>query len=216
MRIIVVGAGGHGQVVADALLAEANRGRADHELAGFVDDDPSLLGRRLCDAPVLGTTADLCRLSHDGVIVAIGDNRVRRAVSASMVAGGEILVAVVHPAAVVARGVDLGPGTAVLAGAVINTGAHIGAGVILNTCSSVDHHSVVHDFVHVAPGAHAGGEVVLGEGCLIGLGAGVLPRRTVGAWAVVGGGATVTRDVEPGITVIGLPARPLSRTRPQE
>jgi acetyltransferase-like isoleucine patch superfamily enzyme len=57
---------------------------------------------------------------------------------------------------------------------------------------------------------HLGGEVRIGEGALIGIGAVVLPRVTVGAWSTVGAGAVVTSDVPPGVTVAGVPARPLA------
>jgi len=61
----------------------------------------------------------------------------------------------------------------------------------------------------IAPGAHLGGEVTIGEGVLIGIGATVMPQRRVGDWAVVGAGACVVEDVPDGVTVVGVPARPL-------
>jgi acetyltransferase-like isoleucine patch superfamily enzyme len=52
-----------------------------------------------------------------------------------------------------------------------------------------------------------GGDVRIGEGALIGIGAVVLPRVSIGAWSTVGAGAVVTKDVPAGTTVVGVPAR---------
>ncbi len=208
-RVIILGAGGHGQVVADILL----RAAAGGSLApiGYLDDDPALLGRMLSGLPVLGTTADLDRHPHEAVIVAIGDNSTRMRLYGLMQALGEQLAMAVHPSAVIAPDVRIDPGTMICAGAVVNIGSIIGADTILNTSCSVDHHNVIGQHVHIAPGVHLGGKVIIEEGALIGIGATVMPGCTVGAWATVGAGACVTRDVPPGITVVGVPARPLRK-----
>jgi len=75
----------------------------------------------------------------------------------------------------------------------------------------VDHDCRIGDFVHLAPGVRLAGEVTVGEGALIGIGASVLPGVCIGAWDVVGAGAVVTEDVAPGVTVVGVPARPLRK-----
>ncbi len=98
----------------------------------------------------------------------------------------------------------------VCAGAVINPGTTLGNNVILNTGCTVDHHNQIGDHVHIAPGAHLGGEVAIEDGVLVGIGATVMPRCRVGAWSVVGAAALVHRDLPGGVTAIGVPAK----TRP--
>jgi acetyltransferase EpsM len=66
------------------------------------------------------------------------------------------------------------------------------------------------DFVHVAPGATLAGNVVVGEGVFIGMGASIVPARRIGPWATIGAGATVVRDVVTGCTAVGTPARCLN------
>jgi sugar O-acyltransferase (sialic acid O-acetyltransferase NeuD family) len=207
--ILIIGAGGHGQVIADVFRARRRSGLASSATA-FLDDDPRCLGATLAGSRVLGSTGLLPSVQHDAVIVAIGDNRTRASVSVRLIAAGEVLAVAEHPRSIVAEDVAAGAGSMVCAGAVIGTGSLIGASAIVNTGATVDHHAAIGDYVHIAPGVHLGGEVRVGEGALIGIGAVVLPRVRIGAWSTVGAGAVVTADVPAGVTVVGVPARALA------
>jgi sugar O-acyltransferase (sialic acid O-acetyltransferase NeuD family) len=206
VNVVVVGAGGHGHVVADILSANRRRGSAVSSV-GFVDDRAESQFPSRPGHPWLGTIAHLPRIDHDAVVVAIGDNDVRARVMCVLAAGGERFVTAQHPTAIVGDDVEIGDGGMVCAGAVIVTGSRIGRGVIVNTGATIDHHTTIGDYVHIAPGVHLGGEVSIGERTLVGIGAVVLPRVSIGARAIVGGGAVVTRDVPAGATVVGIPAR---------
>ena len=206
LRVVILGAGGHAQVVADILLRAHDQGSSAVPI-GYIDDNSALAGQMRLGLPVFGTTAALPGVPHEAVVVAIGDNAIRRRVFESLLAQGEQFVTACHPRATVAPDVRLGAGCMVCAGAVVNPGSSIGAGVILNTGCTVDHHNQIGNHVHVAPGAHLGGEVIIEEGALIGIGATVMPRRRVGAWSVVGAAALVHRDVPGGVTALGVPAR---------
>jgi len=210
MRVLIIGAGGQAQVVADILLRMQERDGSPHPL-GYLDDNPALNGRSYIGLPVLGNLARLAEIDHDGVVIALGDNALRKRVYEEARSRGERLIVARHPAAIVAPDVLIGPGSMICAGVVVNTGTEIGANVILNTSSSADHHNRIGDHVHIAPGAHLGGEVTLGEGVLVGIGATVLPRVRVADWARIGAGACVHKPVPAGLTVVGVPARPLKR-----
>lgn len=207
--ILIIGAGGQGQIVADIFRTLCPRG----ELA-FLDDDRRHHGLTYVDTPVLGSLSAIGELEHDAVVVALGNNAVRARVFAQLEAAGEQFAVAIHPRSIVARDVAIGGGTMISAGAIVNTGTVVGDNAIINTGATVDHHTVIGDHVHIAPGVHMGGEVRIGEGALVGIGAVVLPRVSIGAWSTVGAGAVVTKDVAPGTTVFGVPARAVAVTAP--
>lgn len=206
MKIIILGAGGHAQVVADILLRMREAGR-DVEPVGYLDDNPSLHGKDFLGIRVLGASDMLPAINHDAVVVALGDNTLRKKVFTKLEALGEDFVTAVHPCAVVSPGVSLGRGCMICAGVVVNTGTRIGDNTILNTNASVDHHNDIGDHAHIAPGVTLGGEVIVGDGVLIGIGATVMPRITVKAKSVAGAGAVVCGDIPAGVLVTGVPAK---------
>jgi sugar O-acyltransferase (sialic acid O-acetyltransferase NeuD family) len=207
MKILIVGAGGHGQVVADILLARQKIDGGQVKPMGFLDDNPALQQQIFLGLLVLGTIAQLPAIAHEAVIVAIGDNRTRQKISQTLLHRSEQLATAIHPTAVIGTEVKIGGGTMICAGAIVNPGAHLGRSVILNTGCTIDHHNRIGHYVHVGPGVHLGGDVEIGEGTLLGIGATVLPQRRVGAWSVVGAGAVVTKDIPANTTVVGVPAR---------
>jgi sugar O-acyltransferase (sialic acid O-acetyltransferase NeuD family) len=202
MRVLIVGAGGHAQVVADILLHQD-----DLYPIGYVDDDLRRAVEKPLGLPVLGTLAQIASIPHDAVVVAIGDNKVRQRLFEQLYSTGEHFATARHPHSTVAHNTQIGPGTMICAGVIVNSESTVGANTILNTGSTLDHHNHLGNHVHIAPGVHTGGEVVIDEGALIGIGAIVLPRRHVGAWCQIGAGSVVTADVPAHATVLGVPAR---------
>jgi sugar O-acyltransferase (sialic acid O-acetyltransferase NeuD family) len=200
--LAVYGAGGHAQVVIDALHA------AGAPPESVFDDDPANAGRSC-----LGHTVSLPRLepAHGQgaytVVVAIARNDVRRRLARDLEARGLALAGVRHPSAIVSRHAQVAETAQLMAGAVIQAGARVGHHAVVNTGAIVDHDSVVGDFAHVGPGAVLAGAVELGEGAFVGTGASVIPFVKLGAWCTVGAGAAVIRDVPDGATVAGVPAR---------
>jgi acetyltransferase-like isoleucine patch superfamily enzyme len=85
--------------------------------------------------------------------------------------------------------------------------ASVGAYSIINTSAVADHDDQLGKGVHLMPGATLCGEIVVEDFATIGANATVLPRLRIGSGAFVGAGAVVTRDVPPGATVVGVPAR---------
>ncbi len=205
-KILIIGAGGYGQVVAD-ILTEAHQAGESVCPIGYIDKGPALIGQTFLGLPVLGTEKQLSKISHDAIIIAIGDNKIRQKVFEKLTKQKENFVIARHPSTVIGSHVILGPGTVICAGVVINPGTTIGANVILNTGCTIDHHSFIQDHAHIAPGVHLGGEVVVGKGTLIGIGASVIPGCHIGAECTVGAGAVVIKNLPEGVTAVGVPAK---------
>lgn len=141
------------------------------------------------------------------LVVAIGHNSTRLAMSREFLSMGVELATIVHPAAVVSRFSTVGPGSVVIAGATVNARSSVGLACIVNTGAIIDHDSTIAAGVHICPAVALAGGVTVGELVTIGVGACVIQGRTIGDGAVVGAGAIVIRDVEAHSTVVGNPAR---------
>lgn len=207
MLVVILGAGGHGQVTADILFQMWKHGN-DLEIHGFLDSDPALAETKIMGIRVLGDESRLGELGHDAIITAIGDNGLRRKLFEAY-SGSESFIAAIHPSAIIAPDVVIGDGSMICAAAVINPGTVIGENTIINTGATVDHHCNIGPHAHIAPGVNLGGNVTVGEEAFVGIGASVIPGVTIGAGAVVGAGAAVVRDVPAGETWAGVPARKL-------
>lgn len=203
--VVVYGAGGHAKVILDIL---EKQGR--YEVLAVIDENPktdTLLGY-----PVL--RADAKTWPAERGVIAIGDNFTRRKVVDQLRRDRPNFrfVSAIHPSAQIARDVEIGEGTVVMAGAIINTSSRIGAHCILNTRCSIDHDALIGDYASFGPGAVTGGLVVVGEGAAIALGALCLHKVKIGRDCVIGAGSVVTRDVDASTVAYGNPCRPV-RTR---
>jgi UDP-perosamine 4-acetyltransferase len=211
--LVLLGAGGHARVLADALRL---LGRA--ERAVVLDASAELHGTRLLGILVAGGDDLLCRMRGEGFtqfLVAVGGIRAfgvrRRLFEAAMQAGLEPGL-LRHPSSVVAESVKLGAGSQVLAGAIVNACAEIGENVILNSGSIVEHDCVLGSDVHIAPRACLAGGVRVGRQVHIGAGATICENLRIGDRAIVGAGAVVIRDVPSEAVVAGVPAKAIRRS----
>lgn len=205
MRLAILGASGHGKVVADAAEAVGWQ-----DVVFFDDAWPGLQenGSWLVKGD---TNALMDALSdYDGVVVGIGNNAIRTNKQMQLINAGAAVVTIIHPDATVSPHAQVGSGSVVFAQAVVNACATVGAGVIVNTGSVVEHDCVVGDFSHISPNAVLAGGVRLQEQCWVGAGASVRQLLEVGKAAVVGMGSVVTKNVSAGVTVAGNPAKKLS------
>lgn len=207
-RVVILGAGGHGRVVLDILLAQRR-----YSVVGFLDNNQDILGRRIDGVPVVGTidaAAEACdRHNATSVIVAIGDNGARRGIARQLEQAGLRLLSAIHPTAAVARNATIGRNVVIAAGVVVCAHCQIGDSVILNTGCIVDHQTMIGEGSHICPGVRIAGRVVVEPGTFVGIGATIVPRVTVGCEAIVGAGSVVLEDVPPMATVVGVPARPI-------
>lgn len=200
MKLTIIGASGHGKVIAEAALL------GGYDEIEFLDDNPAL--SECAGFPVSGPSSD-CREKDNDIFIGIGNAKIRRRLSEEY--ASKSMPVLVHPRAVVSQTAAVGRGSVVMAGAVINPGVRIGRGCIINTSSSVDHDCILEDYVHVSVGARLCGSVTVGEETWIGAGCTVINNVSICSGCIIGAGAVVTNDItEPG-TYVGIPARLLSK-----
>lgn len=195
--VIIVGAGGHGKVVAD--IIEKSR----DFIVGFLDDQitKSVFGYR-----ILGNI-DLFQTYKKEVefVIAIGNNTIRQHVVTIM--QGVQWYTAIHPMAVLAKDVKIGKGSVVMANAVINSSAKIGRHCIINTGAVVEHDNIIDDYVHLSPQVTLGGTVKVGKSSHIGIGAVVKNNITICSDVVVGAGGCVVKNIEKNGIYVGVPVK---------
>jgi sugar O-acyltransferase (sialic acid O-acetyltransferase NeuD family) len=209
MKVIIVGAGGHAQVIADALMERIKAGE-DIKIIGFLDDDISKKGTKVLGIEVKGMFDDHKTLEFDHIVIGVGNNKIREKIFNQFQLLNYKFLTVIHPRSIIAEDVNIGEGTVVSAGAVINTGSTIGKNSIINTGATVDHHAIIGSHVHIAPGVHMGGTVHVGDGAFIGIGATVIQNVSIGDWSVIGAGSTLLSNIPPNVTAVGTPAKAIS------
>jgi len=205
--LAILGAGGHGKVVADCAAA------AGWTEIGFFDDSVAAGTHVASRWAVMGTSGDMLARAREfgGAIVAIGDNRTRLAWHERLATAGAKMATVTHPSAIIGADVTIGDGSVLVAGAIVNIATTIGKSAIVNTGATIDHDCRLGDGVHVSPGANIAGGVSIGAGSWIGIGAAVIGRIDIGSYVRVGAGAVVIKSVADGLTVVGNPAHPIER-----
>jgi sugar O-acyltransferase (sialic acid O-acetyltransferase NeuD family) len=211
LKTVIYGSRPDGQAKVVAELAEAQGGL---ELVGLLDDFPENRGRTIGHLAVIGGGADLEDLLEQGIealLIGFGESLGRSELVRRAGTVGLALPNLLHESSVRYASAELGRGVQIFPLALVGAGASLADGVLVNTAAVVEHDVRLDPGAVILPGARLGGRVRVGSDASIGSGAIVLPDVTIGARAVVGAGAVVLRDVAAEETVVGVPARPLSR-----
>ncbi|MFC1601931.1 acetyltransferase [Candidatus Sumerlaeota bacterium] len=184
----------------------------------LLDDDPAKHGQQLLGLDIVGpfglladADPELCQ----ALTCVARTMQVRWAVRERLAAFGLPFAQLIHPA-VETSDVTLGRDIVVADKATLSPLVTVGDGSMIYTGAVVGHECRLGQCCFVAPGAVLTSRIELGDGVMIGANATVLPERIIGPWATVGAGSVVSRDVDPGATVIGNPARVVFRSAAPE
>ena len=137
MTLIILGAGGYGQTVADIAA------QLGYEPA-FLDDNTPL---------AIGKTNDYVKYLDCAIIPAFGNNEFRLSWCRKIKDAGGHLATLIHPTAYVSPTAQIGEGVVILPHAVVNTNVRVEMGCIVNIGALIDHGTVLEEGVHIAPGA---------------------------------------------------------------
>ncbi|MBX9974449.1 acetyltransferase [Cytobacillus firmus] len=200
-KLLIIGASGHGKVVADIAL-KMNKWQS----VVFLDDDESI--KKQMGLEVIGSSNDVTKYINEyEIFVGIGNNATRQKIHEELEKSGANIPVLIHPNTVLGGQIELGSGTVIMAGAVINCCTKIGKGCIVNTASTIDHDNYIENYVHISPGAHLAGTVHVGQGSWLGIGSAISNNVNITNGCIVGAGSVVVKDItEPGV-YIGAPVR---------
>lgn len=198
-KLVIIGAGGHGKVVADIAI------KTGYKDVCFLDDAPI---KECMGLPVEGGVLDVDKYLIDcEFFIAIGNAKTRKKIYNVLKEKGAKVITLVHPNAVIGSQVKIGNGCVVMAGGIINACATLGDGVIVNTNSSIDHDCTVGDFCHLAVGVNIAGTVEIGESCFLGAGCTVKNNVNICNNCIIGAGAVVVKDIVESGTYVGVPCK---------
>lgn len=211
-RLVLYGAGALAREIVDALGRLNAQGTAIDLHASIVDpgiDAPETFRGQ----PVVRDVRSFAGDDSLRFVVALGEPGPRaRAVAHLRAEIGARFTSIIDPGVLVGATSRIGVGAVILGHSSITADAQLGEHVLINPGCTVAHDDVLDDFATLSPGVHLAGHVRVEEGAFLGTGSCVIPRIRIGAHAVVGAGAVVIRNVAPGQTVFGNPARPLRRS----
>ena len=194
LPVVIVGAGGHACVVADALLAAGN------QILGFTDISVEVGTEIFQGLKVLGCDDIINEYDPNEIEVAIGigflpGNNIRSKVFNKVKKWGFTVKSVQHPSSIIGREVILAEGSQIMAGGIVQPKVFIGKNVIVNTGAKIDHDTIVGNHSHIAPGATICGGVEIGANCFVGAGSIVIQGRSLSSNAVVAAGTMISKNI---------------------
>lgn len=205
MRNFVYGAGGHGKVVRDTVIALAKEAAGKNAVQHFefdcvyVDEDKELEDAILpAEIPCGGR-----------VVMGIGDNLIREKCVEKLKNMDKNLIFpyIKHPQAYISRNARIKEGLVVFVNAAVQPGSKLGKFCIINTGAAVDHDCILGKYVHIAPGVSLCGNVAVGDYTLVGVGSSVIPDITIGKNTIIGAGSVVISDIPDGVVAYGNPCK---------
>ncbi|MBO8232401.1 pilus assembly protein [Prochlorococcus marinus str. MU1402] len=207
-KIIIIGAGGHSNVIEDTLIEL----EIFNEIA-YLDDNFNNNTKTFFSKTknILGTTDQIFdkqfRSNFKYAFVAIGDSERRLKLIDQLENLKYEIPIIIHPTAWVSKSASLGIGSIVLSQSTIQTGVKGGKGLIINNSCSIDHDSFLGHGVHIAPGVNIAGSVHIGDRSWIGIGASVIENITIGSDVKIGANAAVISNIPNSVNAIGVPAK---------
>jgi sugar O-acyltransferase (sialic acid O-acetyltransferase NeuD family) len=199
-KLAIVGASGHGKVVAD--LAEVIGFNVT-----FIDDDyPNIKSNE--HWPIAGDLDFLLQNPklYDQVIVAVGNNRVRNTLCIKLINKGMKLATLIHPSATISKYSVIGVGCVIFANAVVNAFARVGDNCIINTGAIVEHDCVIGNVTHLSPNVALAGGTKIGDFSWLGLGSVTKQLVEIGDNTTIGANSTVITNIPSSVIAVGTPA----------
>jgi sugar O-acyltransferase (sialic acid O-acetyltransferase NeuD family) len=185
-----------------------------YNVLGFVVERQEYLDTFM-GLPILAADTEFLMKERRNCVIANGTPDIRRKIAGMYLGSAHNFPKIIHPSAIIFGVPDIGRGVTIMPGGVIQPDVRIYDFVHLNMGVTIGHDVIVGQYSVINHNAGISGNVKIGEACLIGAGAIIIEGNTIGDGATVGAGAVITKDVPPGETWVGIPARKLEKKTEQ-
>lgn len=205
-KIIIVGAGGLARMIYSWLPDFLNID-LEWELVGFLSDNPNNLYGYGYEQPIISSVEDFQPKKDEVLVMGISNPKDKLRIAKLLESRGATFINLIHPSAIIGKNVKLGKGCVVCPYVVITCDADIGDFVLLNIGVTVGHDVLIDDGCTINAHSDITGYVQLGRGVFLGSHASITPNVKVNAYARVGAGSVVVKQVGSENTVFGVPAK---------
>ncbi|MDB9884580.1 acetyltransferase [Candidatus Marinimicrobia bacterium] len=208
-KLIVYGAGEFGSLIANVISYYD-----DYQIVAYGDDEKIKNNNMINGAPILNQTELLSFAKKNNIkfaISSIGNNFVRAEKYNLLKKAGFQMISITHPQALIDTNVNYGDNVIIEMGTAIHTHSIIGNNVFLGGDALIGHHNIIGNHVLVGGNVSFGGSVTVEDYVSIGVGASIKPGITLGEGSVIGVGAAVIKNVDPNTTVVGVPAKAITK-----
>ena len=213
-KVVIIGAGGFGREVL-WLIRDSNsstdagneKGVPHFDILGFVDDNPSIHNKIICDVPVLGSKEWFFENRDVFAVCSIGNPRIRMKVVEFLEKNGIKFQTVIHPSIKMSKYIEIGQGVVICAGNIITTQVKIKDHVHMNLNVTVGHDTIIGSYTTIYPGVNISGDVSIGNAVELGTNSSIIQGVSIGCGTILGAGAVVNKNIGDNVVAVGIPAR---------
>lgn len=217
-QIVIYGGGGFAREVAWLVQSCNVQAKKTYEVVCFIDDDDEKQGMFLNNFPVFNLKEAYANFPEALIISGIGSPKIREKVMVKAENMGFRAATIIHPTVQYStEWNNIKEGSVICAGNILTVNITLGKHVQINLDCTIGHDAILDDFTTLAPGVHVSGWVHFGKRIYVGTGANIINGTeeapiVIADDVTIGAGACVTKSItQPGVTVVGVPAKILSR-----
>ncbi|MBW4054700.1 MAG: acetyltransferase [Proteobacteria bacterium] len=216
-KLVILGTNGNCVDMLDAIDAiNAYEGHVVYECVGFVDDNPSLHGTKLCGIEILGPLAIAGDLKGCHFVNGIGSPSnftLKNAIISKTGVPLERFETIIHPSVKISKTAQIGQGTVVFENVAVTSNVKIGNHVIILPNSVISHDVEIGDYTCITGGVCISGGTAVGTSCYLGTNCSIIGGIKIGDYSLVGMGSVVLGTVAENSVVVGNPARFIRHAR---